>query len=261
MRWFRRVAAFLTAPLFLLGCNARREPTSTRAPSESARIVAYLLADPPTPWGDYGSILWNGMSAHLPRVDGKLQIERTGPFVPAVTFPGLGTVVVRDALKKRLVASGLTGLSFRPVILARVVELHWENWDVNATHPAEYPEDGEPESYILDRPHAPRLAEEIGPMWELVPQGHAVMTMDSSRSNLQQVLDTLGAQGKRAGPRPPTTPPSLPFTLAVDAGAPDFFGAGTGAGFLFVSARAREWLEKAASGSLRFTPVSATPAR
>ena len=47
-------------------------------------------------WGDYGSMLIGGMSGHLPRRDGLIQLERTGPFVPPMTFPGIGVVVVND---------------------------------------------------------------------------------------------------------------------------------------------------------------------
>jgi hypothetical protein len=226
--------------------------------ADDQHLVAYLISDEPQPWGDYGSILWNGMTGHLPRVEGKLQLERTAPLVPAISFPGPGTVLVRDDLKKHLLESGLTGLSFQPVVMARIVELHWEKWDRDASVPAEYPAGGEPENYILARPHSDRVAEEIGPIWELVLEGHAVVTMDPSRSKLDQVLDVLRAQGKQAGPRPaPKQPVSLPFTVAVDANAPDWFHARRG--WTFVSARARDWLEKAAPGCVRFVAVASTP--
>jgi len=38
-------------------------------------------------WGDYGDILQHGMTAHLPRVDGKLALERTGSYIPLSQSP------------------------------------------------------------------------------------------------------------------------------------------------------------------------------
>src|ERR1035438_5894652 len=46
------------------------------------------------PWGDYGSILQHGMTGRLGRVDGLLSLERTGPYMPPITFPGIGDVVL-----------------------------------------------------------------------------------------------------------------------------------------------------------------------
>jgi hypothetical protein len=122
----------------------------------------------PRLWGDYGSILIQGMSGHLPRRDGLIQLERTGPFVPPITFPGIGDVVVRDELRGVLEHSGLAGLAFAPVIKALIVEFRWEQWDRASESPVELPEGGEPENYILARPHSPQLAEEIGLLWEMI---------------------------------------------------------------------------------------------
>jgi hypothetical protein len=131
-------------------------------------------------WGDYGSMLIGGMSGHLPRRDGLIQLERTGPFVPPMTFPGIGDVVVNDEFRVILQHSGGAGLVFAPVIKARIVELRWEHWDRASESPAEFPEGGEPENYILARPHSPQIAEEVGPMWEVILPEENVK-MDSVR--------------------------------------------------------------------------------
>ena|SRR5579863_4136710 len=47
------------------------------------------------------------------------------------------------------------------------VELRWENWDLQAEEPAEFPESGEPEDYILARPHEPTIANLLGDIFEL----------------------------------------------------------------------------------------------
>ena len=52
--------------------------------------------------------------------------------------------------------------------LARVVRLEWERWDQVGGQPQQYPPGGEPEDYILGRPHDPALAAQIGPVWEVL---------------------------------------------------------------------------------------------
>jgi hypothetical protein len=120
----------------------------------------------PRLWGDYGAILIAGMSTHLPRVEGRIQLERTGPFIPPITFP-LGDVVVTDDFRGRMEALELPGIAFRPVIKARIVEYHWEGWDRSSERVPEVPEGGEPEDYVLSRTHSPEIAESLGDLWEL----------------------------------------------------------------------------------------------
>ena len=105
---------------------------------------------------------------HLDRLNGLIQLERAGPTIWPITFPGAGDIVVTQALQAALRQSGLTGLSFQPVIKRRIVELDWEKWDATADEPEEEPEDGEPEFYILRRPHETRAADELGILMELL---------------------------------------------------------------------------------------------
>jgi hypothetical protein len=129
----------------------------------------FALKNPPMPWGDYGSILWSGMTGHLGRdAQGRLQLERTGPFVPGIFVSGLREVLVTGAFRARLERSGLRGARFGPVALTRIVELDWEHWDRDADDPAIYPSDGEPEGYILGRPHSEETARRMGPVWEVL---------------------------------------------------------------------------------------------
>ena len=127
-----------------------------------------ILKAPESPWGDYGDILRHGMSAHVePDEGGLLHLERTGPFIPPISFPGFEIVVTAEC-KSLLEGSRLTGFTFRPVYKARIVWLPWHTWDASAPDPAEFPESGEPEDYLLEREHSPRLADEMGPLWEMV---------------------------------------------------------------------------------------------
>ena len=121
-------------------------------------------------WGDYGSILAHGMAAHLPR-------RRPAPtgthraVCSAVDPPRTGAIVVTQAARERMERREIPGVSFLPVLKARIVEYHWEHWDRSLAAPVEYPEGGEPEGYILDRPHSPAFAEQLPEFWEVtLPQ-------------------------------------------------------------------------------------------
>src|SRR6478609_2295955 len=139
----------------------------------------FKLEGPGTPWADYGALLWHGMAEHLGRdVEGRLQLERTGPFVPPITFPAISGAVVTDRIRQALLRSNLLGFSFAPVRLARIVDLDWSGWDRESDDPPVHPESGEPEDYILERAHSPALAAQMGPMWEVVLQEGAEVYPD-----------------------------------------------------------------------------------
>ena len=133
----------------------------------------YILRGPTSPdWGDYSDILIKGMAARSEESD-LLELERTGPFIPPLTTPGLPGIVVTDQLRIDLEGSGLSGLAFRPVIKKHIVHLEWEKWNWSADDPQEYPESGEPEDYLLQRPHSAPDAEALGLLWELHLEEHA----------------------------------------------------------------------------------------
>ncbi len=131
-------------------------------------MTIYKLKNKNVNWGDYGSILVSGMTAHVEREDGFLQLERTGPYIPPLVNSGLWDIVVTDSAKRNLEMSGLIGISFKPVIKKRIVELNWTNWDLNADDPLFYPDSGEPEDYILAGQHSESISRQIGDVWELV---------------------------------------------------------------------------------------------
>ncbi len=78
-----------------------------------------------------------------------MQLKRSGPYIPPITFPGLRGFVLTSDAKLKLESSGLSGYTFKPVDKKLIVELRWEDWDLNASEPASYPDTGEPEDYIL----------------------------------------------------------------------------------------------------------------
>ena len=146
--------------------------TTSLSEHESDKSDAiYIMNGPDAPWGDYGSILIRGMSAHLGRKggeDGPIQLERTGPFVPPITFPGRGDIVVTDEMKQEMENAGFRGITFRPVEKTHIARVPWHEWDLTASEPEYYPEGGEPEGYILNEPHSAELAASLGPIWEVV---------------------------------------------------------------------------------------------
>jgi hypothetical protein len=193
-------------------------------------MSVYVLRQPEFPWGDYSAILVSGMTAHLGRKDGLLQLERTGPFVPPISMPGIGDIVVTGQFKVQMEASGLTGFLFRPVIKKHIVHLEWDKWDSEALEPPMYPQTGEPEDYILLEPHSPSLADNMESLWEIV---------------LQQ---SASAERIQVGPR--SWDVSTRLVLSSWDGA-DLFRA-KDAGYNYVSARAKQWLEKRIPEWVRF---------
>ena len=142
----------------------------------------------PKDWGDYGDILQHGMTAHLPRLGGRLSLERTGPYIPPITLPGIGDIVLTSEARERLEGSGLSGFSFVPVEKTLIVELHWEAWNLDADEPHEFPDSGEPEDYVPGKPHNSTAAEALGELWEVaIPNTATILRSQSVVSSSEQL--------------------------------------------------------------------------
>ena len=179
-----------------------------------------ILDAPAHPWGDYGDILVQGMASHLDRAsDGGLQLERTGPFVPPVTFPGIGVMVLTDEFRRRLDGAGLGKFTFRPVHKTRIVLLNWHLWDPTTDEPPEYPDSGEPEDYVLDGVHDPATAQAIGPRWEVELRPGIGVRRETDASGIATAILVLAATWTGA----------------------DLFKA-AGVVYIYASERAQEWL-------------------
>lgn len=187
-------------------------------------------------WGDYGSLLITGMTGHLDRKDGLLQLERTGPFVPPMTLPSLDDVVVTDAFRKELESSPIGPFEFRPVLKTHIVQSDWETWDLLQDEPGNAML-GDPEEYILERPHSPEVAQQMGPMWEVVlPTGAEIEIVKPGPSGYEIVGNTwTGAH----------------LFLAKNPAVPDPFGY-----WIVTSTVGKQWLEKHGGDWLRFEPVA-----
>lgn len=188
----------------------------------------YTLEKQSHSWGDYFDILMHGMSCHLGRDGGRIQLERTGPFAPPISLPGIGDIVVTDVFRRKLEASGLEGLHFQPVIKKLIVQLNWHTWDREAKRPPEYPEGGEPESYILEQPHSVSAAKQMGELWEL-------LLNDSARVYRAKRICTRDD-----------------IFLQPDSWQGEDLFRAQGVGYVYATQRAREWLKEHAAEYVTF---------
>lgn len=110
---------------------------------ESSSDDVFLAKRVDAPWGDYGSILINGIVSGGGRREADrfdvLSLERTGPFVPPISFPGIGNIVVTDAMKQAMEHAGFRGIQYQVVRKKLIVESDWHTWDRSAKEPVRYP--------------------------------------------------------------------------------------------------------------------------
>jgi hypothetical protein len=190
-------------------------------------MTLFILESPETPWGDYGSILLHGMSSRDTR-SGNLVIERTGPFIPPITMPGLSDIVITASARAALESGHFSGAVFKPIIKKRIVHLDWHLWDKTSPDPRKYPAGGEPENYILGRRHSAEAAEALGELWEF------------------HIPETPGLQ------------------LAGGAVSASLYSGedicrGSQWGYVYVSVRFKEWLENHFPADVRFVPAVLIP--
>jgi hypothetical protein len=192
----------------------------------------YRLESPNVPWGDYGSILVHGMTSCSARDPGSPELHRTGPFVPPISFPGLGCVVVTDIARNELQSSGLTGFSFVPAIKSAIIPIDWHDWDLLSDEPPFYPDGGEPESYISEDRHSPELARRMPKLWRVLiaPGATEIREPSDSLSGVQIFIRGGSWHGA------------------------DVFHADTTL-HIYVSPRARQWLLDLYPAWVSFKPV------
>ena len=224
-RYLMKTIPFFFLIFFAAFCSADQKDT----------MNFYILDEPQNHWGDYGHILMHGMASHTEGLyEGPIELYRTGPFVPTISFPGIGDVVVTDEFKRKLETSDLKGFIFRRVIKKRIVNLEWRKWDLYKENPPIFPGSGEPEDYINERPHSPELANSIGDLWELVIKVSAK-------------VKKVESQDSQTG---------LTVYLIADTWNGDDIFRADDVRYVYLSSKAKIWLEDNAKGFVSYRDVT-----
>lgn len=139
----------------------------------------------PQIWGDYGDVLFGGLFDDPMRTDERINLTRSGPFVPPIFVLESKEVIVTDAFAKLMEQEGIHS-RFREVNLTKVVRIPWETWDSDKDLPKKPPPDLEPENYLLKGRHSPDTASQMERLWEVVLRNGA--TSETSGSYREKKL-------------------------------------------------------------------------
>jgi len=97
--------------------------------------------------------------------------------------PQTHALVVTDLFRRQLEESGLTGLSFCPVIKRHIFFMEWETWVLTQTAPPAEIETTSPVAYFPQRPHSAEIAAALEDLWEVVPEEHATWSPETGIAN------------------------------------------------------------------------------
>jgi len=211
-------------------------------------------------WGSYGYVLIVGevyeedkdlyrdddepdpfpMIAH-----GTPVINRTGPFVPPIALAGFGGCSVTDEFRRKLESSGLRGLVFRPLHKRKIVEVHWEGCDRNeGLSDFDLPRlfDGELMNCLFEGVHSPQIAAAMPDLFELISPRVVGIEFDVPPGDAPE--QEYGDEYISC-----STSPIRDFD----------FMRGVRTDSLYVTARAKAWLEEHARDWLVFRAVPVAP--
>ncbi|MEB3901167.1 hypothetical protein ODI84_13435 [Pseudomonas putida] len=190
----------------------------------------YHLDNAPTPWGDWGAALIQGVIAWDEDTDMD-SINRVGPYTPAAYIRS-GSLVLTQPVKEALEKSGLKGVGrYEHLEKTHVVHIDWLHWDTSKPITEYLDLEGGPTSIIDALPHDPELAVRMPEYWQAFVVGKLNLLKDPQHdpADLGQYLKVL----------------------KVDEQA-DFFKGDVYRGY-FLSERAKEWLEQQCPGCFIFT--------
>ena len=122
-----------------------------------------LFPSSQTEFNEIETLLAHGMTGHAPRKEGEFPLERTGPFIPKITMPGLAEMIVTEQGKKDLGELGFEGVTFKQVHPSKVVQL---DWDPAVSKPDESIQDFV--DLIESRPNSEEATKAIGPLYLVV---------------------------------------------------------------------------------------------
>lgn len=204
--------------------------TARTARARGPGMNIYHLDNAPTPWGDWGAALIQGVIAWDEDTDMD-SINRVGPYTPAAYIRS-GSLVLTQPVKEALEKSGLKGVGrYEHLEKTHVVHIDWLHWDTSKPITEYLDLEGGPTSIIDALPHDPELAARMPEYWQAFVVGKLNLLKDPQHdpADLGQYLKVL----------------------KVDEQA-DFFKGDIYRGY-FLSERAKEWLEQQCPGCFIFT--------
>ncbi|MGS7251526.1 hypothetical protein ACQ7NP_10410 [Pseudomonas anuradhapurensis] len=190
----------------------------------------YHFDNSPSPWGDWGAVLLQGMIAWDEHTDVD-SIRRAGPYTPPAYIRS-GSLVLTQPVKEALERSGLKGISrYEHLEKIHIVQLDWLHWDTRKPITDYLELEGGPTSIIDCLPHDPALAARMPAYWQAFVVGKLNLLKDPRHepADLGQYLQVLKADEKA-----------------------DFFKGDVYRGY-FLSERAKAWLEQQCPGCFAFT--------
>ncbi|QXI46770.1 hypothetical protein HU763_018660 [Pseudomonas anuradhapurensis] len=190
----------------------------------------YHFDNSPSPWGDWGAVLLQGMIAWDEHTDVD-SIRRAGPYTPPAYIRS-GSLVLTQPVKEGLERSGLKGISrYEHLEKTHIVQLDWLHWDTRKPITDYLELEGGPTSIIDCLPHDPALAASMPAYWQAFVVGKLNLLKDPRHepADLGQYLQVLKADEKA-----------------------DFFKGDVYRGY-FLSERAKAWLEQQCPGCFTFT--------
>lgn len=125
----------------------------------------YIIKNRKMPWGDYGNTLFEGSLSVMDenyQITEVHKIERTAPYIPEIYATFSRYIVVREDIKDLLLNNNIKGIEkVHPTEFTKLVNIDWQQWDLNAPNPKIYPRGGEPINYIKGRKHNPKFLDLI----------------------------------------------------------------------------------------------------
>lgn len=95
--------------------------------------------------------------------DGRILLERPGPFTPPIALPSVGLMVVTAGVRAEVDAAGLTGLRWVPVVKHHIAALDWHPVPNDARRLALPVPD--PDGFLVRAPHDEHAADALGALW------------------------------------------------------------------------------------------------
>ena len=119
----------------------------------------------PIAWGCADVV--HGITTHLSRVSGRLQLERAGPAIPEFSCPVRSSLLVTAEGRAAMQAGPFKDILFRKVDYANVVDIDWDTWETGEDIPDEFMNIYLPEFIMNGGNHCPELAEIMPKVWEV----------------------------------------------------------------------------------------------